>query len=484
MKKLVLLFAIWSCLLTACTKPEVVDNSQNEAVSKEADAKDGGVKTADVEPANAVDASENKAAEDAAKAKEDAAKADEAKAKEDAANQALMAKGWIELDNADRPNMKKAISDAEWVKANNAFGLRLLGSMPGNAVVSPYSVERVTGMLLDGTKGKTATGLLKVLGMPDAKELSMTGLNIEKALLNVPKDVAVEIDNRIWLDADITEDFKRRLLVAYRGAFELGPITDVKINAKVAETTHGLIDKIIPVPFDEPPLMVLVNTIYLKAKWENWRQFSKHDTKPDTFEAFDHKQTVQMMHKTLKDRVVHFKHFDQYDIPFVSSIDEATQARYIFRIMLPNKSGKEGLALTEKTLHDKPKASKEYNVILSLPKFDFKSDLMELNDYYIENGAHLAFDNNYQFLKPEFHGITEPAYISKIYHKTVVKIDEEGGEASAATAIVMRAATGAAIPHKPDPEFIFNVNRPFLFEIIEQNTGTVLFVGRMTSIPE
>ncbi len=392
---------------------------------------------------------------------------------------------WIELDPVDRPQMGDAIHTRAWALANNKFGLRLLNSMSGNVVVSPYSIQRCLGMLLDGAKGDTAEGLLKVLGMPDAKQLSLTGLDIEEKLLNVPADVTVEIDNRIWLNSKITDAFKRRLLVAYHGKFEIGPISHVKINAKVAETTHGLIKEIIPYPLPNNTAMILVNTIYLKAKWNEKYRFDKKATKSGVFKGFERKQTVQMMHKVLTASVIRNEYYDRIDLSFSSDSHES--AHYVFRIILPKESGENGLILAEKFLFDEDEVyqirnnRKMYKVTLSLPKFEFKSDLMRLGSYFIANGAKLAFDGNYQNLHHEFNGIIAPISLNEIFHKTVVKIDEEGGEAAAAT------ATGF-LSGKMDETKLknieFNVDRPFLFEILETRTKTVLFVGRITQIPE
>ena len=52
--------------------------------------------------------------------------------------------------------------------------------------------------------------------------------------------------------------------------------------------------------------------------------------------------------------------------------------------------------------------------------------------------------------------------ISRIIHKTFIKIDERGTEAAAVTAVINRK-NFACVIKKPDP--IMNVDRPFLFII-------------------
>jgi serpin B len=75
-----------------------------------------------------------------------------------------------------------------------------------------------------------------------------------------------------------------------------------------------------------------------------------------------------------------------------------------------------------------------------------------------------------------FSGMTsrpEGLFISAVFHKAYVDVNEEGTEAAAATAVVM--APGG-MPHKPK---VFTADRPFIFMIKENATGALLFVGRV-----
>jgi len=66
-------------------------------------------------------------------------------------------------------------------------------------------------------------------------------------------------------------------------------------------------------------------------------------------------------------------------------------------------------------------------------------------------------------------------YISAIIHKTFIAVDEEGTEAAAATAVVMRMKS---MP--PQNDFAtFRADHPFFYFIKEKTTGTILFAGRV-----
>jgi serpin B len=71
----------------------------------------------------------------------------------------------------------------------------------------------------------------------------------------------------------------------------------------------------------------------------------------------------------------------------------------------------------------------------------------------------------------------EYLYISQIFHKTFIAVDEKGTEAAAATAVAMMAAT-ARIERPPPIEVKFD--RPFVYAIQHVPTGVCLFLGRVT----
>lgn len=77
----------------------------------------------------------------------------------------------------------------------------------------------------------------------------------------------------------------------------------------------------------------------------------------------------------------------------------------------------------------------------------------------------------------DFSGISKPPhdlFISKVIHKAVVEVNEEGTEAAAATAVVMETKS---IRIEPPPEE-FKCNRPFIFIIHENYDHTILFMGK------
>ena len=68
-------------------------------------------------------------------------------------------------------------------------------------------------------------------------------------------------------------------------------------------------------------------------------------------------------------------------------------------------------------------------------------------------------------------------YISKVFHKTFLAVDERGAEAAAATAVAMMRAT--AIQIEPEKPVEVRADRPFLFALQHAPTGVCLFLGRV-----
>ena len=75
----------------------------------------------------------------------------------------------------------------------------------------------------------------------------------------------------------------------------------------------------------------------------------------------------------------------------------------------------------------------------------------------------------------DFSGITgvKDLYISNVIHKAFVAVDEEGTEAAAATAVVMKLTS------VPAPPKVFRADHPFIFIIRDNHSESILFMGRV-----
>ncbi|MFZ4394330.1 MAG: serpin family protein [Kiritimatiellia bacterium] len=117
----------------------------------------------------------------------------------------------------------------------------------------------------------------------------------------------------------------------------------------------------------------------------------------------------------------------------------------------------------------------ECQVQLFLPRFKSTWGAQSLKLGLLALGMRDAFDP----VKADFSGMDGRPhwlYVSDVLHKAFVDVNEEGTEAAAATALLMAFGSEEA----PPPPKLFRADRPFLFLIQENRTGSILFLGRVT----
>ncbi len=151
-------------------------------------------------------------------------------------------------------------------------------------------------------------------------------------------------------------------------------------------------------------------------------------------------------------------------------------------LLLPDQA--DGLAALEQALTAERyeatvQALQVQQVDLSLPKFQIDpAGAVPLGASLRQLGMSLPFDP----LQADFSGIANPPdprdrlFLSEVFHKAFVKVDEKGTEAAAATAAIM---VGAAAVMRPVPVMPFKADHPFLFFIRDNPSGTILFSGRV-----
>jgi serpin B len=128
-------------------------------------------------------------------------------------------------------------------------------------------------------------------------------------------------------------------------------------------------------------------------------------------------------------------------------------------------------------------ALKAREVSVYLPKFKLRSEF-ELSDALRKLGVKRAFVNPMDAKNgAQFDGISassDPAkrlYIGAVVHQSFVEVNEKGTEAAAATAVI--ALAGAAMPTMLPFTPEVRADRPFLFAIMDRQSATVLFLGKL-----
>src|SRR5205823_342940 len=248
-------------------------------------------------------------------------------------------------------------------------------------------------------------------------------------------------------------------------------------NHWVADQTHDRSRDLIPAEaLNKMTRLVLANALYLKAAWAD--SFSEKATQPEPFHVRGGTPVdVPTMNKRAQFGFAKREGFIAVSLPYVGNDLQ-------FLVLLPDDvNGLRALEskLTASMLAECAKLETREEVDLHLPKFKFEPPTIALAEKLQVLGMKNAFDiprgsANFDGIAPRKPN--DYLYISNVFHKTFIAVDEKGTEAAAATAVVMMRATAMAGP-KPKPIEV-RVDRPFVYAIQHVPSGVCLFLGRVT----
>jgi serpin B len=143
-------------------------------------------------------------------------------------------------------------------------------------------------------------------------------------------------------------------------------------------------------------------------------------------------------------------------------------------ILLPAEGKYESVSggLNEDLFQQMTSGLSSYMVTLTMPRVSFESE-NKLKIPLQALGMETAFNGSADF--SGIDGSTHNLYIDEVYRKAFVAVDEQGTEAAAATAVVIRTQA-----MKPSAEVV--LDRPFIFLIYDQPTGQILFLGHLKDV--
>jgi len=363
-------------------------------------------------------------------------------------------------------------------QGNSDFALALyqeLRTAAGNLFYSPYSISTALAMTYAGAKGETAAQMAQALCFRlNRDELHRSFAALSEALAAIEQKGAVQfkIANRLWPQEGYALlpgylELVKRCYGALLTAVDYGsPKAAAQIiNDWVAEQTANKIRNLIS-PSLLTPLtrLVLVNAIYFKGNWAS--QFDPAHTRDEPFWTAPAEQVpTAMMRQTARFNYAQRQGLQILELPY--SGDDLSML-----ILLPQQ--KDGLTeledrLTAANLTDWTQNLQPTSVQVLLPRFRITFSC-ELSETLITMGMTDAFSD-----AADFSGMdgTLSLYIAYVVHKAFVEVNEEGTEAAAATAVIMTRKGMAAAPP------VFRADRPFLFLIRENRTGSILFLGRL-----
>jgi serpin B len=363
------------------------------------------------------------------------------------------------------------------VSANNSFAFDLTAQIVtaqtgANIFISPFSVSSALQMVENGAAGQTKTEMEHVL---HSAVLTSTNANAAFKELNrqlaLRKDVTLNLANGIWFKqgfhlkpgfiADNKDFFKAELATV---DFD-NPSSAQTINDWADKQTQGKIQNVVQYPFDPATRVILANAIYFKGKW--YTPFDKSQTQPRDFHLSSGiAKPVPMMVQEGKSSYQESPDFQAVRLPYLGGLD--------MEVFLPATNS------SPQKLIESFRAAGYWqdNIMpgfapregtLMLPKFKLQYAI-GLNESLEALGMKRAFESDAEFSAMA----DESLFISGIKQKSYVDVDDEGTEAAAVTTIEFEAT---AMMPDPSKRFEMIVDRPFLFMISDEDSGSILFVG-------
>ena len=367
----------------------------------------------------------------------------------------------------------------ETVGGNSRFAFDIFKQLnmedgSGSIFISPLSISTALTMTYQGAEATTKEAMAKALGYTgiEDEKLNESYKNLLRYLRQLDKKVELNISNSLWIREG--EAIKEDFLSANKDIFDASATqldfskesAADEINQWISDATKKKIEKMIDSPIPSDIVMYLINAIYFKGDWT--KQFVKKDTVAAPFVAGDGStREVMMMSRYGKLEYGQGDSFKAIRLPYGSGKtamycilpEEAASINDFVKALDTDKW---------KTIRDS--ISEKEDVQLKLPRFKLEYGIKNLNDSLTALGMGEAFTDS-----ADFSGIREGLSISRVLHKAVIEVNEEGSEAAAVTVVEMRE-TAAAEP------LTFIADRPFVFVIADDVTGTILFMGKLYDV--
>ena len=402
----------------------------------------------------------------------------------------LMERGWtISLTNVEDKKPTNTIpvdlDSSNIIDANNQFAIDFYSQASlesdQNIFFSPWSIMTAFAIVSEGARGNTAEEMQNVFGFSSNKIQRQNEFkSVNDELNQEDSSYSLQVANALWL-ADFFEPLKEYVDIAKKYYdSEVSAVDFVgdegvdTINSWAAEKTNDKIKTILPPgSTNELTRLVITNAIYFKGTWVT--QFDEEHTNDQDF-TVDSDTII----KTPMMNLYQNQHLygETENIKILELPYEGEKLSML--LLLPKEI--DGIADLENSLtienlnYWKDSLLEQELQIVSIPKFELETKY-DLIPPLHKLGINDAFDQN----NADFLGITtsEQLFITSALHKAYVDVNEEGTEAAAVTAITVGTTS---VDPNPPPTFV--ADHPFIFVIQDNETGHILFIGRMTNPSE
>ncbi|CAG9122390.1 unnamed protein product [Plutella xylostella] len=368
----------------------------------------------------------------------------------------------------------------------NEFSFNLLQNVfayqenfgPQNLAVSPVSVWNIFSLLSGGASGATFAELSQLLRLPkdvrvtqDLHLASNSVLKVKNKDVILNKQAAMFAERELQIHPEFCESASKYNTEIYTVDASNTTKLANDINYFICMATEGAIKDAVKPDLLENLRLLLVDAMYFKANWTT--PFDSRQTKRETFYDQQGRSIgdVNMMYQKAPNKIVYAAELEA-DVLELTYGEDKEFAMVIFlpdygvplKRVLNNLSTKPTDAWTMLLQNEEQMSSVECQV----PRFKISSqlDLIQPLKYM---GLYSIFDE----MKAELPGISDsPLYVSKTIQKTELEVTEEGTVAAVATVVGLEnRILGPSI----------NVNKPFVYAIVNRRHNIVLFTGVYTN---
>ena len=386
---------------------------------------------------------------------------------------------------AAAPAAPSPASPASYASSVNAFAFDLYRAVSAdekeagrNIFFSPASIHTAFSVLYEGARGDTAQQLLDAFGFePDRAARHAAAAAAAASIGRGDGHSELSLANALWV-AEWFSPYDSYLEAARGDAY--GATVDTVdfldeedavpgINAWASDNTAGRIKKVISQrDVNNYTAMVITNAIYFKGVWAT--PFPEGGTRANTFTRGDGSAApADFMEVTAEFGYAAYDGYQVLRMPYRGD----RLSMFVVLPGAPDGLGRLAGGLSAATLDDWIAGAESREVRVVMPRFEAKTTY-DLEGILGALGVTDAFDEG----RADLTGIGEskkgPLYVYKASHDAYIGVDEKGTEAAAATTVVAEAAEAKPRP----PSFV--ADRPFLFVIHDSETGTILFMGRLS----
>ena len=362
--------------------------------------------------------------------------------------------------------------------SSDRFGFKLMKAVnsaqsDSNVFISPLSVSMALGMTLNGANNETYEAMQSTLELDGLtqQQINETYKSLIELLTQIDPKVIFNIANSIWykqgwnFEQQFIDVNKKYFNALVQGLDFNDPASVDIINDWVYTNTNGKIDKILN-SIPAHIVMYLINAIYYKGTWQY--EFDKNETIDDLFDAPNGILIpCKLMVQTNDFSYFRNSDFEAIDLPY-------GDGDFSMTVLLPAPGKNVDSLISNLSEENWDLLLNSFSIkegTLFLPKFELEYKIT-LNQVLKSLGMEIAFNAGQADFSRMYTGPFD-LFIDEVKHKTFVKVDEEGTEATAVTSVSIGfTSTGGS-------GFTMRVDHPFVFVIREKNSGSILFIGKI-----